>query len=90
MKVTRIGKWTAVLTLVFGALLLIPYLLTRDVEAGTLLYFYVFMAGIVNGLILLSLLLAYFSPRQNKKNVLRIAVCVLISYLLVLWISFYG
>lgn len=83
------GRWTAILTLLFGAFLIAGYLPTHDVEAGTLLYFYIIGAGIINTVVFLFVLLAYLFYRKDKTRLLRTSIFIAISYLIILGISYY-
>lgn len=64
----RLGIWTIILTLLFGIILLSSYLVTQDVEAGTLLYFYIVFAGFVNAIIFFYFLSSHCIFLVIKKN----------------------
>jgi phosphatidylglycerophosphate synthase len=86
--IERFGKWTAILTFLFGAFLIIGYLINHDVEAGTLLYFYIVFAGITNLIVLLLVIITYFLIRQNKRRLLITSSLIIISYSVILCISY--
>jgi hypothetical protein len=87
--VQRLGTWAIILTLLFGIFLLGNYLMTRDVEAGTLLYFYIIFAGIVNSIAFLSLLILSFLFKGNKRNFRIKAVIIALTYLGILTAAYF-
>ncbi len=88
-SIEKIGKWIAILTFLFGAFLIAAYLINHDVEAGTLLYFYMLFAGITNFVALLLVIVSYFLIRENKKRALITSAFIIISYSVVLCISYF-
>jgi hypothetical protein len=89
LAVQRFGKWTMIITLCVGTLLISHYLITREVESGTLLYFYIVFAGIVNAITLLIVLFTSFIRKKNKKQSLIISALILISYLALLTVAYF-
>ena len=87
--VQRLGTWTIILTLLFGIILLSCYLVTRDVEAGTLLYFYIIFAGFVNAIVFLLLLIFSFLFNGNKRNLLITAAIIALTYLALLTVTYF-
>ena len=84
----RLGIWTIILTLLFGIILLSSYLVTQDVEAGTLLYFYIVFAGFVNAIIFLLLLIFSLRFTGNKKELMITAAIIALSYLTLLTVTY--
>ena len=89
LKIERLGKWTAILTFLIGTFVIGEYLVSHDVESGTLIYFYIIFAGITNLIVLLIVLIAYFVTQQNKKGLLITSGIILITYSILLCISYY-
>ncbi|HEX6916121.1 MAG TPA: hypothetical protein VF145_12820 [Chitinophagaceae bacterium] len=83
------GKWMADLTLVTGGALDTYYLVTKELEAGTLAYFFLVFAGIVNSVVLLPMLVPGVVSKANGRRLLLVALLMLACYILLAIATWY-
>jgi hypothetical protein len=84
----RLGRGTIIFTLLFGILLICSYSVTKDVEAGTLLYFYVLFAGFVNAFVFLLLLIFSLLTNISKRKLLITAGFIALTYFILLAVTY--
>ena len=88
-NVEKLGKWTAILTLITGIFLIGSYLVNRDVEIGTFIYFYIVLSGIFNLTVFIITLVTSFFTTSNRKELRILASIVAGVYLVLAFISYY-
>lgn len=83
----RLGNITPIVTILSGMILSGHYYFTRDVESGTLLYFYILLAGWINAAIFFILVAGSFVYKNVQKKLIIKSVYTILSYLAILMLT---
>lgn len=78
-KHITLGKWTALISLIIGTLIFGLYFFTSNGELLFIGYGYIILAGIVNLIVLLTILAKSSSDTANRKKLLKTSGLMLIN-----------
>lgn len=84
----RLGNISPIVTILSGMILLGNYYFTLDIESGTLLYFYILIAGWINAAIFFILVAGSFFYKNVQKKLIIKSFNTILSYLAILILTF--